>query len=95
MTVVLMGDPPPEPIEIRTNLRDQLRFEDAARKGKWGPMTDNLLRFETHVAWSACRRTKQIPDDTTYEQFADLVEQIDSTVISPRPTRTEASTGST
>lgn len=92
MTVVLMSG---ETLDVRTSLVDQLAYEDAARRGKWGPMADNLLRFETHVAWSACKRGKLIPAETTYVQFADTVEQIDSSVISPRPTQPEASTVST
>lgn len=80
---------------VRTNLRDQLRYEETARKGKWGPLTDNLLRYETFTAWSAARRAGIIPDAQPYEQFADTVEQIDSEVISPRPTTPEPSTGST
>jgi hypothetical protein len=92
MTVVMIGG---EILEARTSLRDQLRYEEASRRGKWGAMSENLLRFETYIAWCALKRGKLVPDDETYEAFADRVEQIDSVVISPRPTQVEALSGST
>ena len=71
--------------EIRTNLKDQLRYEEAARKGKWGTLTENLLRYEAFTAWAAMTRLGLT--DAKWDDFGDSIEQIDSEVISPSPTR--------
>jgi hypothetical protein len=71
--------------DVRTNLKDQLRYEEAARKGKWGEISDNLLRYEALTAWSALERAGLLT--CKFEDFGDLVEQIDSDVISPTPTQ--------
>jgi hypothetical protein len=79
--------------EVSTNLRDQMRYEAAARAGKWGPTAENLIRFETFVAWSALERRGLI-DGIKFDEFDQLVEQIDSDVISPRPTQAGPSSDS-
>jgi hypothetical protein len=79
--------------DVRTNLRDQLRYEESARKGKWGDIVDNLLRYEAFTAWSALERSGQYPGK--FDEFADAVEQIDSDVIAPVPTPPVLSNAST
>lgn len=79
--------------EVSTNLRDQMRYERASRAGKWGPVAENLLRYECFTAWSALERQGAL-DGVTFDDFDGLVEQIDSEVISPVPTQPEASSGS-
>lgn len=84
MTVVLEGG---EIHDVQTNLRDQMRYEAAARAGKWGPMGDNLVRFEAHVAWSALVRLGLLDPIPKFDEFCDLVVQIDSEAVPIRPTQ--------
>jgi hypothetical protein len=71
--------------DVRTDLRDQLRYEEAARRGKWGPPVENLLRYEAFVAWSACERAGLTT--ASMDDWSAQVEQVDSEVISPVPTQ--------
>jgi hypothetical protein len=91
MTVVLEDG---RRYEVKTNLKDQLRYEEIARKNKWGPLGDNLVRFEAYTAWSALERSGDI-NGMKWDEFQAAVEQIDSAVISPRPTTPEPGSAST
>jgi hypothetical protein len=82
MTVVLDDG---ETHEVLTTLRDQLRYENAARAEKWGPMGENLVRFEAFVAWSALQRTGVLNGEK-FDEFVDRVAQIDSDAVPVRPT---------
>jgi hypothetical protein len=45
-------------LEVQPTLEDRLKFETTLRKNKgWGPLSDNALKLEPFLAWSAASRT--------------------------------------
>ena len=83
MTIVPMDENAP-PIQVRTVLRDQQRYEITARKRKWGNQYENFNIWESFLAWSACERKGFTT--TEYDQWLDTIESIHSTAVPIRPT---------
>ena len=49
---------------------DYLRYEQVAKRHKWGSMTENPAIWEIFIGWAAVVRTGQY--DGSWEQFANL-----------------------
>jgi hypothetical protein len=49
---------------------DYLRYEQVAKRHKWGSMTDNPAVWEIFIGWAAVVRTGQYSG--TWEQFANV-----------------------
>jgi len=64
-------------LTVRTVLRDQIRYEDTAKRQKppWGGVADNPGKWEGFVSWAALKRTGQV--DSTYEAYCDTVADIE------------------
>jgi hypothetical protein len=55
-------------IDVQPTLEDRLRFETTLRRNKgWGPLSENALKLEPFLAWSAAERAGLI--ELTWEQF--------------------------
>ncbi|RWZ52938.1 hypothetical protein ELQ90_03105 [Labedella phragmitis] len=55
-------------LDVQPTLEDRLKFEQTLRKNKgWGPLSDNALKLEPFLAWSAAHRNGDI--ELTWDQF--------------------------
>jgi hypothetical protein len=59
-----------EAITVQTIGADMIAAEAVARKHKWGTIQESPVTWLSFLAWSALRRTKQIPDTLTYTDFS-------------------------
>lgn len=60
---------------------DQVRYERVARQQKWPmPQSDDLwpITYLVFLAWSAMKRTHLIDSGTTWEDFSERVESVES-----------------
>lgn len=80
-------------LSARTSLRDQTRWEDTARKHKWGTQFENFGLWEAFLTWSALDRA----GDYTlgWDAFVDACVQIESTAVPVPPTDAVPSAAST
>src|SRR5262245_12491696 len=58
-------------LTVRVLNPDYLRWDRTAAKHNWPPMAKAPFTWLTFVAWSALRRTSQIPEDVTWEAFSE------------------------
>lgn len=68
-------------VEVQTRQGDLLRYETTARKHGWGLLGNDdkfsLVQWSTFLAWCALKRTGEIPEGTTWEVFADEVDDVE------------------
>jgi hypothetical protein len=68
----------PEVLEVQTLNPDVMRWEETARKHKWGGITGNEITFTTFIAWAALKRTGMIGPDMTWEKWIPGVLSVES-----------------
>jgi hypothetical protein len=59
-------------LEIQTDNRDLLAWEQTAMKHKWGSFQDRPFKWLTFLSWSAARRTGDL-NGLTYEAWESQV----------------------
>jgi hypothetical protein len=69
LSVVVTADSD-EAITVQTIGADMIAAEATARKHKWGTISESPVTWLSFLAWSALRRTKQIPETLTYTEFS-------------------------
>lgn len=62
-----------EPLEIQTDNRDLLAWEQTAMRHKWGGFQDRPFKWLTFLSWSAARRAGEIETSLTYEAWESEV----------------------
>jgi len=90
-----------EPIEIQTSNPDLVLWDKtrARKRPPWPKFDEAPFLWLSFLAWSALRRTGQIPTELTYEQWE--TENMDVSAVDPdsdddetgNPTRPEAGAG--
>lgn len=68
-----------EPLDIQTDNRDMLAWEQTAIRHKWGSFQDRPFKWLTFLAWSAARRAGAITPELTYERWEAEVLSISDT----------------
>lgn len=64
-----------EPLIIDTRPIDNVRFEDTARKHKWGTIQEAPMRYMYFLAYAACTRTGNYESSRGFDTFmVDLVD---------------------
>ena len=72
LTVELEGR---ERFTVATRPVDNIRFEDTARKHKWGAVQDSPMRYLYFLAYAACTRTGEWDAQSGFDAFmAALVD---------------------
>jgi hypothetical protein len=71
-------------LEARVLNPDYLRFDRTAAKHNWPKAAEAPFLWQTFLAWSAFRRTGQIAESVTWEEFSDhLAEQVELEGLGP------------
>jgi len=86
-----------EPLEIQTDNRDLLAWEQTAIRHKWGSFQERPFKWLTFLSWSAARRAGTVETSLTYEAWeADVLSVADtaSDEDAGRPTDAEPGTAS-
>jgi len=64
-----------EAIELQTDNRDLIRWDQTRLRHKWPTMDAAPFLWMTFISWAAARRTGAIPEDYRYETWeAEVLE---------------------
>lgn len=62
-----------DPLEIQTDNRDLLAWEQTAIRHKWGSFQDRPFKWLTFLSWSAGRRAGALETSLTFERWESEV----------------------
>ena len=65
-----------EPIELQTDNRDLVLWDQTRARHKWPKFDDAPFMWLTFLSWAAARRTGAINSDHTYERWRDEVLEV-------------------
>lgn len=66
----------PDPLEVQTDNRDMLLWEETRVKHRWAKFDEAPVTWLTFLAWSAARRTGAIPVELRWEEWRASVLDI-------------------
>jgi hypothetical protein len=86
LTVELEGR---EPFDVETRPIDNVRYEDTARRKKWGVLQENPMRYLYFLAFAASQRIDAWPKESGFdaylEQLVDVQPEDEDGAETPTP----------
>lgn len=62
---------------VDTRPIDNVRFEDTARRHKWGSVQDVPMKYMYFTAYAACTRSGEFDPAKGFEAFLDVLVDVD------------------